>query len=60
VLKNVLMNPVVCEPRQRVSDFVHVHFRFRRTRGLRQPQDGFHDASQFALRQQLSALGLSY
>ncbi len=60
MFKNVLMNAVVCKPRQRVGNFVHMDFGLRRASELRQPQNGFDEASQFALRQQLRALGLSY
>src|SRR4029077_10922014 len=45
VLRDVLMNAVVGETRQRVGDFVDVDFRFFGSRGFREAQNGIDNAA---------------
>ncbi len=53
MLRDMLVNGVVCEARERVNRFFHVDFGFWHAARFRQAQHGVNDSAQFTLGPQL-------
>ena len=59
MLRNILMNRIVRETRQRIGHFIDVNFGFLHANRFRQPQNSLDDLLKFALGQQFDRAGLS-